>query len=612
MHRYYNNIGGIIVATLVFMPAQHATANDTTIVEKPRTASELMTRYHNTTYSCDGDMPAYMCSGVLLRVLDGYSKSYHAWDPSPFSVSSGATSFSYLRRDSKFGKLAFGYNSGLILYPQQSAPAGTLKITARCYFPIDSDTAKRGDSGCAAHDEFPSDSDSCDHYGITTADQWYVHYTATTSNRRRHECGMNLDAKVSTTQARDSFKLALEAQQKLDNEGFGTQNEFRLTTWASGIPKQLPIQAFFYLADTEGVSNARHFQKDFYEQAHKFVPVIRLTLPTSQETNAKFRFLIEDQAVNPDTVVTDSTTSTDNDNVTTYGTPHNGNTTADHGPIYVKTPPRRTALELSQQYYDTRDKCDDGSPAYMCSGVLIRSNKNYDSSYHIWDPSPFSIRTGAVSMSWLRRDANFERLSFDHNSGFILFPQQKAPAESYQIQARCYFLMDASSASRDNYGCGASTVEFPTTSDTCDHYDITTPEQWVAHYLSELNDHQHHQCGFDLTATTDVSAERFKVAKDARLQVGEKNFTELNEFRITTWPSGLGRTLPLQAFFYVANGNHLSSEDGRTDAQGYQRDYYNQTKGFMPIIRITLPKTASEDVNFRLFMEDQVIIPQTN
>lgn len=301
MRYYKNNILGALGAAITLMAVQHAIADTaSTTTEKPRTANELTQRYYSDTTTCDGNAPAYMCSGVMLRVLGGYSDKYHIWDPSPFSVTSGATSFSYLRQDSKFGKLAFGYNSGLILYPQQQAPQGTIKVTAKCYFPIDSDTALRSDSGCGEHSSYPDSSASCDHYGIKDANAWYTHYTKVDDSRRRHECGFNLDAKVATTQAHDNFYLALQAQQKLGSEGFATQNEFRLTTWQAGIPSQLPIQAFFYLATTDGLNNARLYQQDYFNSTGKFVPVIQMTLPAAMDQNAKFRFIPTDQAVDSD------------------------------------------------------------------------------------------------------------------------------------------------------------------------------------------------------------------------------------------------------------------------------------------------------------------------
>ncbi|WP_414502209.1 hypothetical protein [Zymobacter sp. IVIA_5232.4 C2] len=269
----------------------------------------------------------------------------------------------------------------------------------------------------------------------------------------------------------------------------------------------------------------------------------------------------------------------------------------------VKTPRRRTALELSRQYYDTRSQCDDGSPAYMCTGVMLRSNKNYSDQYHVWDPSPFSTKTGGTSFSWLRSDTRYSHLAFGYNSGFIFFPQQKTDANAVKVDALCYFLLDASTASRDNHGCGAATVEFPDTSNTCDHYGIATAEKWLEHYQSEQNDRQHHQCGFDLTGDKATAAERFKVATAAHALLGDTGFNELNEFRLATWESGKGGQLPLQAFFYLAD------TDGLSDAQHYQLDYYNQTQAFLPVIRITMPQTQNAQVQFNYVPSDQALTP---
>lgn len=239
----------------------------------------------------------------------------------------------------------------------------------------------------------------------------------------------------------------------------------------------------------------------------------------------------------------------------------------------------------------------------MCTGVMLRSNKNYSDQYHVWDPSPFSTTTGGTSFSWLRSDTRYSHLAFGYNSGFIFYPQQKAAADAIKVEPLCYFLLDASTASRDNHGCGASTNEFPNDSNTCDHYGITTGEQWITHYMTEPTDRQHHQCGFDLTGDKAVATERFKVATAAHALLGETGFNELNEFRLATWKSGQGSQLPLQAFFYLAN------TDGLSDAQNYQRDYYNQMHAFLPVIRITMPQTQDQNVQFNYVPNDQTIIP---
>lgn len=234
---------------------------------------------------------------------------------------------------------------------------------------------------------------------------------------------------------------------------------------------------------------------------------------------------------------------------------------------------------------------------------MLRSNKSYSDKYHVWDPSPFSATTGGTSFSWLRSDTRYSHLAFGYNSGFILYPQQKAAAGSTKIEPLCYFLLDASTASRDDHGCGAATHEFPNDSESCDNYDITNGQQWLEHYLSEDKDRQRHQCGFDLTEDKAIAAERFKVATAARALLGEIGFNELNEFRLATWQGNQGSQLPLQAFFYLAN------TDGLSDAQHYQLDYYNQTHAFMPVIRITMPQTQDQDVQFNYLPNDQMLTP---
>lgn len=272
-----------------------------------RTAFELTKRYENMTSACPGEAPAYMCSGVMLRVLGGYSAQYNGWDPSPFSARSGATSFSYLRTDIKSGHFALNYNSGYIFYPEQQTPEGMLKPEAQCFFLHDADTYERDDKGCGAHQEtFSKDSDTCDHYDITTPEQWYQHYTRVNrfENRRRHECGFKMTVDNTPGGARDAFDLAVAAYKYLHTHGArgeeaAMQNEFRLLTWPKGAAAQLPIQAFFYTGNGSGRDNARKYQRDFFNQTHRFVPIVKVYMPRGAWKDVKFRFYSSDQYVRP-------------------------------------------------------------------------------------------------------------------------------------------------------------------------------------------------------------------------------------------------------------------------------------------------------------------------
>lgn len=276
-------------------------------IPHPHTALELAKRYENVTNACPGNAPAYMCSGVMLRVLDGYSSQYNGWDPSPFSARSGATSFSYLRADIKSGHFASNRESGYIFYPEQQTPVGLLKPEAQCFFLHDADTYERETNGCGSHRvTFSQDSDTCEHYGIDTPMQWYKHYTRVNGfeNRRRHECGFKMMTNNTPDNARHAFNLAVASYKFLRSQGVrgeeaAFQNEFRLKTWPKGVAAKLPIQAFFYIGNGSGRDSARKYQRDFFAQTHRFIPIVKIYMPHGGWKHVKFRYFAADQYIDP-------------------------------------------------------------------------------------------------------------------------------------------------------------------------------------------------------------------------------------------------------------------------------------------------------------------------
>jgi hypothetical protein len=56
----------------------------------------------------------------------------------------------------------------------------------------------------------------------------------------------------------------------------------------------LPIEAFFYV--NEGLENARHDQRDFYNSTGGMViPIIKIVLPSTASAEATFSFSQADQ-----------------------------------------------------------------------------------------------------------------------------------------------------------------------------------------------------------------------------------------------------------------------------------------------------------------------------
>ena len=270
-----------------------------------QTQMMLTESFSNTAADCGGvENPAHRCTGILLRGTNHFSTSYHVWDPSPSSVQSGGVSFSYLRKDAKFSKLAYSYGTGMLFYPQDMAPEDKITLNILCAFPIDAATNGRSAAGCG---QYSGDSAGkpCQSQGITTHTEWYNHYV---QYGRSHtsQCGFGLDTAQYSDTA-DAFYQTLLSMADIASESFNQQNELRIATWAQGIPTQLPLQAFFYLnGNSTALSDAQKNQQDFYNETNgMYIPVINVTLPKSATDNVIFSYQPADQT-ETDTLLVDS------------------------------------------------------------------------------------------------------------------------------------------------------------------------------------------------------------------------------------------------------------------------------------------------------------------
>lgn len=63
-------------------------------------------------------------------------------------MKSGGISVSYLRKDSKFKKLAYRLNNGYFLHPVFSKPKLLEKYNVLCFSPLDGATDLRANAGC--------------------------------------------------------------------------------------------------------------------------------------------------------------------------------------------------------------------------------------------------------------------------------------------------------------------------------------------------------------------------------------------------------------------------------------------------------------------------------
>jgi hypothetical protein len=143
-------------------------------------ARHLQERFDETFSACtrfEGDpdpKPAILCSGVIMRAtLRG--PGFHIWNPNPNSPVRNGVAFSWLRKDSGFSQLVFGYHNGFILLPHFYADDPDdhyTQLTVLCAFPFDAASWGRQSGnfdGCGAYTGI-ADSGPCQAQNIHTSE----------------------------------------------------------------------------------------------------------------------------------------------------------------------------------------------------------------------------------------------------------------------------------------------------------------------------------------------------------------------------------------------------------------------------------------------------------
>ncbi|MCX2546472.1 halovibrin HvnC [Pseudomonas sp. COW5] len=272
----------------------------------PQVVELLNTLYNRQFPNCDknDNRPAFLCSGIIFRVTDkNPGDTHHVWNPSPTSVKNGGVSFSYLRADSKFGRLAWGKGNGFMLYPIFGAPWDKVDLDVLCSFPIDGWTWNRT-TPCGPYVSFPATSQRCQSAGVATAEQWKNVWDTSPDSHHLRQCGFDV-SEATGKPAGVPFYQSVRARGMLSQmpAHFSEQNEIVIKTWPQNLQDTFPLMAFFFIAGgtNAGLAEAQGNQKDFYDSttARIWVPVIRLFPPSTPSAEATFQYVESDQLVKP-------------------------------------------------------------------------------------------------------------------------------------------------------------------------------------------------------------------------------------------------------------------------------------------------------------------------
>jgi hypothetical protein len=504
--------------------------------------ADLNAKYQSNVAQCLNGTPAYYCSGVLLRAVD-YNALFKFWDYGSQAKKLGSVAFTYIRSDVGSVTLNGNRKSGFILKDQTSALAEDKAVNVRCIFPFPTESLnERADHGCG----FAPKVAQADPDLANCAKLWGSPTTAAAwlKNFKEHDSLPKNQCSLSTGVA-TQFKASLEAHKLVDAGWTAKPTEVLVQTWDESKPEKLPVEAVFYDVSTPvKLADAQKFQREYYLATSLYVPIVRLDLAASAQS--VFSISVSDQ-------------------------------------IYGQV----VAEQLNARYANVSETCA-GKSAYFCNGLLARVTKA-TTNYHAWDPSPTSIARNGVAFSYLRQDLTMARLYGDQVTGFIFKSlDMAAKADAYPTPVRCSFPFDGAT-DRRYLSCGHHDF-FPGEGDSCMEMGIDTLAKWKAHYHSHSN-RQGHQCSLG-PETGQFSI--FLKARDNFDHPADLNFP--NEVILAAWPVSIPEKLPLEAFFYV------DSPAGLVGAQYMQRDYFEQTGNYLPVIRLTI---GDKVFNFSYREDDQ-------
>lgn len=265
--RFVVVVGAVVLLNACSSPGGR-TPSQGPVIDGQAVADRLNVRYANNASDCNG-LPANLCSGVTIRVLDPFDRNLQPLDPTPTQIARNGVSFTYLREDQGIRIFYQGAWAGYVVDLQPKP--GFTPLTTRCHFPVNAVTNTRPDScGRSLSDQTPTlKSRPCVEQGITTPQAWgqYFH------NLQSQNFSCSFDAST------EGFLTGLQARQYLlpSDSDFGRINEMVIAVWNKDDVGKLPVEAMFY-APLENIPFAwvQTHQCRIYHATGQRIPLLRI------------------------------------------------------------------------------------------------------------------------------------------------------------------------------------------------------------------------------------------------------------------------------------------------------------------------------------------------
>lgn len=206
--------------------------------------------------------------------------------------------------------------------------------------------------------------------------------------------------------------------------------------------------------------------------------------------------------------------------------------------------------DLNARYNSNVAQCSNGTPAYYCSGVLLRA-VDQSTFFKFWDYGSKATILGSVAFTYIRSDVGSTTLNGNRKSGFILKDQTSALVDGKALNLRCIFPFPTESLdSRAEHGCGFAPKTAQLNVDLANCAKLAVPATTAVAWLKNFQEHgslPKNQCSLSTTV-----AAQFKASLEAHNMVNAAWTAKPTEVLIQTWDEKKPEKLPVEAVFYDA------------------------------------------------------------
>lgn len=248
------------------------------------------------------------------------------------------------------------------------------------------------------------------------------------------------------------------------------------------------------------------------------------------------------------------------------------------------TGPETTQL-LNNRYQSTTTTCAASKPAWYCNGVLVKTRMPV-AGQTFWQHDDNATALGAEGLVYLRKDLGISQLT--QANGVIFSDLFTAIGEGKTLDVLCaYPFTQELDASRSDYGCALMTSATTADVSSCAALGVTDSPTWLAHFQQSGNQPAQ-QCSL-----SSLLPQQFDASLKAHRGLGSEWSARANRLQVRNWDASIPQRVPVQALFYDIN-----QVGTLTAAQKDQRDYFNATGQWLPVLRMNLNDSDGQVFGF--------------